>query len=220
MNGAGAPIAVREILSHGLALGLLGGTAFSGWDGLCQLDDLLPTVRGVVETGSSPEAVAGRSLIPGYFQPREAVFTQMYPLWGDFNRLLTDGLSHRDGLLANLHAYWRVVRTRDWKYIHSSDGRHQLYDLRSDADETRNLAGSLEAADLRDGLKEWWAAQPQYVPGASDDRSLRADPRDFDLLRQLGYVTGPRARRSATGRSGPFPAGSSRKQRAVPLATG
>jgi arylsulfatase A-like enzyme len=157
--------------------------------GLCQLDALLPTVRDVVEGEGAPSSTSVRSLVPNRFTPREEVFTQMYPLYTDFKNLLARDAINRDGLLKNLHSHWRVVRTRDWKYIHSSDGQHQLYDMRVDSEESTDLGDASQAARLRDRLSEWWAAQPQYVPESSAALSPSAGSVDLDDLRKLGYVS-------------------------------
>ncbi|WP_135854096.1 sulfatase-like hydrolase/transferase [Halorussus salinus] len=46
----------------------------------------------------------------------------------------------------------RAVRTPDWKYVEASDGTEELYDLREDPAETRNLVGERPA--VADRLRE------------------------------------------------------------------
>ena len=36
--------------------------------------------------------------------------------------------------------FQRLIRTEEWKYVYSSDGRSQLYHLAQDPGETKNLA--------------------------------------------------------------------------------
>jgi len=74
----------------------------------------------------------------------------------------------------------RMVRTHDWKYVYRhAYGPHELYDLRNDPDERRNLAGAADQTtrirDLKGRLEEWFA---RYV-----------DPRR-DGLRQDGTAMG------------------------------
>jgi arylsulfatase A-like enzyme len=64
----------------------------------------------------------------------------------------------------------RMVRTREWKYVHRHpDGPHELFDLRNDPGERRNLAGQAEhaarVADLRRRLTDWFSL---YVDPARD----------------------------------------------------
>jgi arylsulfatase A-like enzyme len=48
----------------------------------------------------------------------------------------------------------RMIRTRDWKYVHRANGGpHELYDLRNDPDETKNLIDSPEHRELRIKLR-------------------------------------------------------------------
>ena len=53
----------------------------------------------------------------------------------------------------------RAWRTPDWKYVEAIGGDDELYDLREDPAETRNLAEEPEHAGqkarLRDGLYAW-----------------------------------------------------------------
>ena len=64
----------------------------------------------------------------------------------------------------------RMVRTRDWKYVHRyPDGPHELYHLAVDADERDNLAGiaqhAARQAELAGRLDTWFA---RYVDPAMD----------------------------------------------------
>ena len=49
----------------------------------------------------------------------------------------------------------RMVRTRDWKYIHRYPyGPHELYDLANDPHERVNLAGKPECAQVEAALRQ------------------------------------------------------------------
>jgi arylsulfatase A-like enzyme len=82
------------------------------------------------------------------------------------------------------------VRTSHWKYLRrSSDGSEELYDLRADPGENRNLEG--EAAEmlatlrrsLRDALGR---LGPAAAPASSADQ--RDDAETLERLEALGYV--------------------------------
>jgi choline-sulfatase len=76
------------------------------------------------------------------------------------------------------------LRTPEWKFIRS--GRtEELYDLRADPAETRNLAGQRPdvAARLRSRLQRWTSAHPLRLA----DRST-INPELEETLRALGYV--------------------------------
>jgi hypothetical protein len=84
-----------------------------------------------------------------------------------------------------------TVRSRDFRYVasagnpHLADGNY-LFDLRSDAGETRNLSGSGLAGETRlaELLRKWLAdlrPAPDAVP-----REL--SPEDLERLRALGYL--------------------------------
>jgi choline-sulfatase len=64
----------------------------------------------------------------------------------------------------------RMVRTRDWKYVHRyPDGPHELFDLRADPDERRNRyadpAAAAVLASLRSRLTAWF---DRYADPACD----------------------------------------------------
>ncbi|MDP6779609.1 MAG: hypothetical protein QGI83_22835, partial [Candidatus Latescibacteria bacterium] len=73
----------------------------------------------------------------------------------------------REGVAVEYHSrHWgerlmplRAWRTPDWKYVEAIGGDDELYDLREDPAETRNLAEEPEHAGqkarLRDGLYAW-----------------------------------------------------------------
>jgi arylsulfatase A-like enzyme len=63
----------------------------------------------------------------------------------------------------------RMIRTEAWKYVHRyPDGPHDLYDLRNDPDERRNLADDAthasRARELRAEMEEWFAryVEPEH----------------------------------------------------------
>jgi hypothetical protein len=73
------------------------------------------------------------------------------------------------------------------KYITSSNGRYEEYDLSSDPGETRNLFGSLNpvAQKLRTELTGWMKTMP-----AQSAQQLKLDPEALQRLKSLGYIGG------------------------------
>jgi arylsulfatase A-like enzyme len=83
----------------------------------------------------------------------------------------------------------RALRRDGWKYIWSSDGREELYDLTGDRGETCDLAGSDRGAErLRDFRllhEEWRAETARHAPGDRAEVALEGDV--AASLRALGY---------------------------------
>ncbi len=83
-----------------------------------------------------------------------------------------------------------ALYTDTLKYIHSSDGHHELYDIASDPDETRNLLES------NPELGPEWARRIEAVRPKPDARragreTQEAEPfteEELDRLRALGYI--------------------------------
>lgn len=155
--------------------------------GLCQLTDLVPTVFDVIERTCPVQDLPGRSLVPAKFSPTRAAFAQWWPQqWG--LRIILDSLGS-EALLEPWTAEYRVVRTDNYKFIWSSDGRHQLYDVKSDPDEATNIITRSPqlAAELSASLDQWWDALPSYVPKVTDG-GAPIDPETLESLKSLGYV--------------------------------
>ncbi len=78
-----------------------------------------------------------------------------------------------------------------WKYIWSSDGRHELYDLVHDRSEMHNLIWESEdqARRLHDGLRHYVSTLNQPLDSAGAGPQL--DPQQQRFLESLGYAGGP-----------------------------
>ena len=83
----------------------------------------------------------------------------------------------------------RALRHDGWKYIWSSDGREELYDVTGDPGETRDLAGAADGGErLRDFRllhEEWQVEMQRHAAGDAADVALEADV--AATLRALGY---------------------------------
>ena len=81
----------------------------------------------------------------------------------------------------------RALLEGPWKYIQSSDDRHELYDLSRDPGETDNLIASQPgvAARLARQLDQWLASRrPVTSPAPLEEM----DEEDLKRLKSLGYI--------------------------------
>jgi arylsulfatase A-like enzyme len=83
----------------------------------------------------------------------------------------------------------RALRHGGWKYIWSSDGREQLYDLAGDPGEARDLAlhpaGAERLGDFRLLHEQWQAEMRRHAAGQRAEVALEGDV--AASLRALGY---------------------------------
>jgi arylsulfatase A-like enzyme len=128
--------------------------------------DLYPTLLALAGLPADPEATGANLLQP----------------IGERGPLL---IENSDRYPVKFHG----VRTPGWKYlVRESDGAEELYDLRADPRETRNLAATAPPplADLREActaaLRRARAAAVPAGTGPIDD------PATLERLRELGYV--------------------------------
>ena len=79
------------------------------------------------------------------------------------------------------------VRTREWKLIHTpSENRYELYALREDNGELKNLFGSHLGIenDLKSKLEEWVSKTKKIMP----ETRRGIDQQTMKKLRSLGYI--------------------------------
>ncbi len=119
-------------------------TPGSSAEGLVLSVDIAPTILDLA--GSEPtEAAHGRSLVPWLDQSGPA-------RWRDklLIEYFTDAVWPR-----TVRMGYRAIRTRRWKHIRYTelDGMDELYDLRADPYEIRNLAGNPRVARVTDRLR-------------------------------------------------------------------
>ena len=157
-------------------------------EGLCQLVDVPVTVAELVEGVELPGAVAGRSLAPGRFEPREWIFAEGDPYYGHLERMAAwTGLQRDVGELARP---LQAVRSRDHKLVLRSGREPRLFAPADDPDEERDLSGegAEVAAELLRAHAAWLDEQPAYRP---PDRAVGEplDPAALGGLEDLGYAS-------------------------------
>ncbi len=80
-----------------------------------------------------------------------------------------------------------ALRTLDHKYIWSSEGRDELYDLRHDPEEMNNMisAETGKASELRNVLETW---QHTFAPAQQTALEIELEGSVKEKLRKLGYI--------------------------------
>ncbi len=58
------------------------------------------------------------------------------------------------------------IRTKDWRYIQYADGSEELYDMKNDPNEWKNLAGASEYMAVIEQHRKWIPQSRQPVPGS------------------------------------------------------
>jgi arylsulfatase A-like enzyme len=130
---------------------------------------------------------AGRPVVAEYYYPAQAL-----TLFGDDATEV-----HRDRLGRYLRRL-RSIESNGLRYIWSSDGRHELYDVAADPAEEHDLAGDPRFAarerELRERLEAFVASaseparRPGVVTPAGEGAFEGLDPESAERLRELGYV--------------------------------
>lgn len=135
--------------------------------------DFLPTFAAAIGA-ACPKEAQGVSLLPflgdgGKGPPiRDAAFSEYGVPGQPYNqrRLEAEGLAGRrytnptqpglpwEGNPVSLAGRIRMIRTLDWKYVEEEGGTDELYDLRQDPGERKNLAASAAHRTTLRGLKE------------------------------------------------------------------
>jgi len=149
-------------------------------DELVRVVDIMPTVLAAAGL-PVPEGLDGVSLLPAIRGESRT------PLWAyaESGRsfMQVDSDRHLPGV-AGKH---RMIRTADWKLVHvprpeGPDDR--LYDLRSDAGETRDV--SAEHPDIVRTLREHLASVLASEKQRGEEPSLTSE--EHEMLRELGYI--------------------------------
>lgn len=147
-----------------------------------QVLDLLPTMLSMLgDTASETyRSLQGLDLLSSARHPF-TIAEQANPDMKPFRKRFTNvDASKFDRAL-------EMLRTDRYKYIWSSDNRHELYDLLNDPAEKNNLANERPdiARDLDRRLKEW---QGTFEAAAPAEEAPEFDPQVVERLRALGYL--------------------------------
>ena len=139
--------------------------------------DLLPTVADLVGVEPPAGDLRGVSLAPVLFdtaaRPRESAVSH------------TSNRMNPNRFLPTL-----AIRHGDWKYIHTSGGRDELYDLATDPGETEDLARQrpVIAGWLRQELRRKTGFRPDTGGLNLETGEVELDEELLERMRALGYV--------------------------------
>ncbi|MBI3666425.1 MAG: sulfatase-like hydrolase/transferase, partial [Acidobacteria bacterium] len=136
------------------------------------LVDIMPTVLDVLGM-EVPKDLDGRSLQKPDSGRSRLVISECFP----GKRLLSWHPRFR--------RVERALVAGSWKFIHSTAGKRELYDLSKDPDETRNLYTADDGAskDLEARLNQWLQTVPPETPAP-----FKLNKEALERLRSLGYI--------------------------------
>jgi arylsulfatase A-like enzyme len=164
------------------------------YSGLVQTLDILPTLLDYlgIECPDVTKQVQGRSileLISG-LQEREFTISERADWSSDSSKKKVSYLE-KEYPDFNWRKYVHEIvalRTRDYKFIWSSEGRHELYDLNRDPEETRNLitVDKARASELRIKTEVWMRSFLREEPNYASDEELEGPVKK--RLKALGYL--------------------------------
>ena len=150
--------------------------------------DLLPTLLELLEA-EQPEIhgqLEGQNLLPRALERTARAFTVAEYLAPQLDCFRRRGLEvSRPEFCRKL----RAIREGRLKFIHASDGQHELYDLASDPDEGRNLITLRpdDASQLEAKLNRWLATVRTH---STPETICEVDPEVVARLKGLGYIDG------------------------------
>jgi arylsulfatase A-like enzyme len=136
--------------------------------------DILPTVMEVLGE-EIPTGYPGRSLTKIAPGKRPIVISEEFP----------------KGVAVNWHQRFnktsRAVYSGTFKYISSTSGERELYDLSQDPNETNNLCNENDdlALELETMLENWLASVKDEYKSTT---TTKLDPETYDRLKSLGYI--------------------------------
>jgi arylsulfatase A-like enzyme len=153
-------------------------------DALVSLVDIFSTVLEVleIEAPSLREQSQGISLVRDHQDEfRPFVFAECERPKNEFAETYPDfDFSVYDRQLL-------AIRSHQHKYIWTSDGRDELYDIQKDPCEQRNLIHEEKekASKLREELLKWYGSLEKHVDG--NGKSVDVDEKVRERLKTLGY---------------------------------
>lgn len=151
-----------------------------------QTTDVLATLMQILELdeASLPQVPVGRDLRPASLEkdPERVALAEYYDgfLWASRVEKKYPGAD-----MSRFRRNLKMARTREWKYLWSSDGQHELYHLAQDPEEQQNVLASYPqvAQELQHHLRQHLGLEEELqVQPAEVDEGVRR------LLEGLGYL--------------------------------
>ena len=146
--------------------------------------DILPTVIDLLNQDEDPDLknIQGQSLVPDKIEAKPREFTVTEYLAPQLHSFRREAIQYEDNLTKKL----RAIRTLEHKFIASSDGQNELYDLRNDPQESRNLIheDAQLAAQMEARLADWLEKHALKLAVANESVDTKIEER----LEALGYI--------------------------------
>ena len=153
--------------------------------------DILPTILSLldIQDTQARKQIQGNDLL-GVAAPRreqDLAVSELVKAFGPDRAQYREQLSKFDRRLLS-------VRTRDRKFIHSSRGDHECYDLATDPDEMDNLYLKddrfsdlmAKASKYYAGMDDFYRSHREKIDGSVDDSNI--DESMIEQLKSLGYM--------------------------------
>ncbi len=153
-----------------------------------QTTDIFPTILDVLGTSfDRSDEFQGYSLIPSKLDKhlRPFAVAEKY-IWPDALGRLQKANASFD--ISPYLCRRKTIRTEDLKYIWSSDGSEELYDIKNDPEELNNIESYPQKAEgLRQKLQDWLSSFEHYK-AIGDEPVSEVDKETLERLKDLGYV--------------------------------
>lgn len=156
-----------------------------------QLTDLYPTIlRAALGPDAAETSARAIDLLDLPTEPgvRKGI-VEFYGAGKKYDELL---LAKQDRALRHRAARQFAVVEPQYKYIWSSDGMRELFDLAADPGEQRNCAAAMpgEVRRLHEALEHWKTAVPPFDPRSMRDARADFSPEIMRHMKALGYAGG------------------------------
>jgi arylsulfatase A-like enzyme len=156
-----------------------------------QTIDLFPSIMNIVglELNNLSTKIQGASFLNGKNENHTLTLAEYFLPVNELKLLKT---YYSDYDVSHLERRLATIRQDNYKYILGSDFKDELYDLRSDPDETNNLIHERPPGKATVLRKQLLSLSPMF--GHPDEKALAGqstqdlDPETRDKLKSLGYL--------------------------------
>lgn len=153
---------------------------------LVQTIDIFPTIVEVLRINfNKASKLQGQSLVPsrGKQRIRQFVFAE-HESPVEFLKWLNKKRSYFD--ISKYDRQLKSIRSKDFKYIWSSDGRDELYHIKNDPGELDNIIKKMpkKALQMQTKLEDWLSS----FETVNSDKSISIDKELEEKLKSLGYI--------------------------------